>query len=107
MPSCVFYLGNYCYAQYTLRIVVNDVATKKPDNSLKKDASVDFNIAGWQDDFPDKPKPNTASAQVSIVDTAFFIPLLNRKRRIGVYLAKSYATGKKTYPVIYCRMVNI
>lgn len=161
-----FLFGNYCNAQYSLRIVVNDVATKKLDDiyvagnfnnwntkdekyklktfgttrraivlkdlpagdyefkftrgnwdkvettakgegisnhtvSLKEDASIDFTIAGWKDDFPDKPKPNTASAQVSILDTAFFMPQLNRKRRIWVYLPKSYATGKKTYPVIY------
>jgi predicted alpha/beta superfamily hydrolase len=162
---CVL-LINFCTAQYTLRIVVNEVATKKPDDiyltgsfnnwnpkddkyklkpfgvsrraiilkdmaageyefkftrgswdkvettakgegvsnhkvSLKDDVGIDFNIPGWKDDFPDKPKPNTATAQVSIVDTAFFMPQLNRKRRIWAYLPKGYATSKKTYPVIY------
>jgi hypothetical protein len=161
-----FLFGKYGTAQYVLRIVVNDVATKKSDDiyvagsfnnwnikdekyklrpfgttrralvlkdmaagdyqfkftrgswdkvettakgedvpnhttSIKEDASIDFNIQGWKDDFPDKPKPNTASPHVRILDTAFLMPQLNRKRRIWVYLPKSYTTGKKTYPVIY------
>ena len=158
--------GAVVNAQYTLRIVVNDVATKKLDDiyvagsfnnwnmhdekyklkpfgttrraiilkdmaagdyefifsrgskdkvettakgeqvanhriSLKDDASIDFNIPGWKDDYPDKPKPNTATAQVKLMDSAFVIPQLNRKRSIWIYLPKGYNTSKKTYPVIY------
>lgn len=69
---------------------------------LNEDASLDIVIAGWKDDFPDKPKPNTATAQVKIMDTAFAMPQLNSKRRIWIYLPKSYNTMKgKTYPVLY------
>lgn len=157
---------SYANAQYTLRLVVNDVATKKLDDiyvagnfnnwnmhdekyklkpfgttrraivlkeiavgdyefkftrgsqdkvettakgqeisphkiSLKEDASLDFAIPGWKDDYPDKPKPYTATAQVSLMDSAFAIPQLNRRRSIWVYLPKGYATSKKAYPVIY------
>lgn len=69
--------------------------------NVKEDVALDFNIGGWKDDFPDKPKPNTATAQVKIIDTAFLIPQLNRKRRIWAYIPKSYATSTKKYPVIY------
>ncbi|MCW3080822.1 alpha/beta hydrolase-fold protein [Segetibacter sp.] len=69
--------------------------------TVKEDVAQDFNIPGWKDDYPDKPKPNTATAQVKVIDTAFVIPQLNRKRRIWAYLPKSYATGTKKYPVIY------
>ncbi|MDB5246584.1 MAG: alpha-dextrin endo,6-alpha-glucosidase [Segetibacter sp.] len=69
--------------------------------NLTTDASLDFSIPGWKDDYPDKPIPNTASPQVKLVDSAFFIPQLNRRRRIWAYLPKSYATSKKSYPVIY------
>jgi len=70
--------------------------------NVNSDTSIDINIEGWKDDFPDKPKPNTASAQVHIVDTSFFMPQLNRTRRIWVYLPKSYNQLKgKTYPVLY------
>jgi predicted alpha/beta superfamily hydrolase len=69
---------------------------------VNDDVSENIAIAGWKDDFPDKPKPNTATAQVHIIDTAFFIPQLNRHRRIWIYLPKSYNTTKgKLYPVLY------
>ncbi len=66
------------------------------------DTSFEVAIAGWKDDFPDKPKPNTASANVHLLDSAFFIPQLNRHRRIWIYLPASYQTEKnKSYAVLY------
>ena len=69
--------------------------------TLNEDASQQFTIPGWKDDYPERPKPYTATPQVKIVDTAFLIPQLNRTRRIWAYLPKDYAAGKKRYPVIY------
>jgi predicted alpha/beta superfamily hydrolase len=68
---------------------------------VNSDTIIYIRVAGWKDDYPNKPKPNTATAQVKILDTAFRIPQLNRTRRIWIYLPKSYATSKKSYPVIY------
>lgn len=69
---------------------------------LTGDTSLSFSIAGWKDDFPDKPKPNTATAQVQVLDTAFFIPQLNRTRRVWVYLPANYNLLKsKIFPVLY------
>lgn len=68
---------------------------------VNTDISLDLSIAGWKDDYPDKPKRYTASPQVKIIDTAFLIPQLNRKRRVWMYLPKNYAQSGKTYPVIY------
>jgi metallo-beta-lactamase class B len=66
------------------------------------DASFEVSIAGWKDDFPDKPIPNTASANVHLMDSAFFIPQLNRHRRIWIYLPASYQQQKnKSYAVLY------
>jgi len=77
-----------------------DIADREVD--VNTDTSLSINIDGWKDDFPDKPKPNTATAQVQLIDTAFFIPQLNRYRRIWVYLPKSYNQTKgKSYPVLY------
>ncbi|HWB25244.1 MAG TPA: alpha/beta hydrolase-fold protein [Chitinophagaceae bacterium] len=77
-----------------------DIANR--DVQVNGDTSVNIAIEGWKDDFPDKPKPNTATAQVRIMDTAFFMPQLNRYRRIWVYLPKSYSQLKgKSYPVLY------
>lgn len=68
---------------------------------VSADASLDFKIDGWKDDYPERPKRYTASPQVKIIDTAFNIPQLNRTRRIWIYLPKSYASSSKTYPVLY------
>ncbi len=65
------------------------------------DISKDFTIAGWKDDYPDKPKLFTASPNVRIIDTAFNMPQLNRKRRIWIYLPKGYANVGRAYPVLY------
>jgi predicted alpha/beta superfamily hydrolase len=48
-----------------------------------------------------KPKDSTASRNVHIVDTAFFIPQLDRYRRIWIYLPPSYSQTRKKYPVLY------
>lgn len=68
---------------------------------VNSDITQEFTIAGWKDDYPDKPKPFTASPNVRLVDTAFKIPQLNRTRRIWIYLPKGYASSNKTYPVLY------
>lgn len=68
---------------------------------VKGDISNEFVIEGWKDDYPEKPKAFTASPQVKMLDSAFVIPQLNTKRRIWVYLPKSYSTSDKKYPVLY------
>ncbi len=69
---------------------------------VSSDTSISFFIDGWKDDFPVKPIPNTASAQVNVLDTAFFIPQLNRYRRIWIYLPATYKLNTaKNYSVIY------
>jgi len=68
---------------------------------VNEDMSQDITIAGWKDDYPDKPKPYTASPQVRVMDTAFAIPQLNRTRRVWIYLPKGYASTGRAYPVLY------
>ncbi|MEJ7769629.1 MAG: alpha/beta hydrolase-fold protein, partial [Chitinophagaceae bacterium] len=46
-------------------------------------------------------RPHTASGNVQIIDTAFYIPTLNRTRRIWLYLPEEYKNSKKKYPVLY------
>lgn len=65
------------------------------------DLSLECTIPGWKDDYPETPKRYTASPQVRILDTAFNMPQLNRKRRIWIYLPKGYAMSSKIYPVLY------
>jgi predicted alpha/beta superfamily hydrolase len=68
---------------------------------VKGDMTEEIVIEGWKDDYPDKPRPFTATPQVKVLDSAFYIPQLDRKRRIWIYLPKGYATAKNTYPVLY------
>jgi predicted alpha/beta superfamily hydrolase len=93
-----FTRGNFGKVETTAK--GEDIANREVQ--LTGDTSIDITIPGWKDDFPEKPKPNTASAQVQLLDSAFFIPQLNRYRRIWVYLPKSYSLYKgKQYPVLY------
>lgn len=86
----------------TVETAANGVDIADREAVVNGDTSINITIEGWKDDFPDKPKPNTATAQVQVMDTAFFMPQLNRYRRIWVYLPKSYDQTKgKSYPVLY------
>lgn len=70
--------------------------------TVNNDTTVYINIEGWKDDYPQKPKPNTASSQVHLEDSAFFIPQLQRYRKIWIYLPKNYDSLKeKRYAVLY------
>ena len=77
-----------------------DVADKSVQ--LSSDTTLLYSIDGWMDDFVvEKEKVHTASANVKIIDTAFFMPQLNRYRRIWLYLPPNYLSSNKKYPVLY------
>lgn len=70
--------------------------------SIQSDTTVNYTIDGWSDDFPDKPKPNTASKNVYLLDSNFFMPQLNRHRAIYIYLPDDYYSKKnQRFPVLY------
>jgi alpha-glucosidase len=72
---------------------------------LESDTTISVNILGWTDDFKSNQiaaaKNHSASKNVRIMDTAFYIPELKRTRRIWIYLPPDYATSKKSYGVLY------
>jgi predicted alpha/beta superfamily hydrolase len=68
---------------------------------LSGDTTIEINIEAWRDDFAAVPKTHTAGKQVQVIDTAFFMPQLNRSRRIWIYLPDGYTKSKKRYPVMY------
>jgi len=69
--------------------------------TVESDTTIAVEILGWADHFPQQTRKSTASKNVHIVDTAFYMPQLNRHRRIWIYLPESYATSHKKYPVLY------
>ncbi|NTS40923.1 alpha/beta hydrolase [Flavisolibacter sp. BT320] len=68
---------------------------------IEKDTTVLIEIDDWANHFPKKHKETTATKNVHILDSAFYMPQLNRNRRVWIYLPQSYATTKKKYPVLY------
>jgi predicted alpha/beta superfamily hydrolase len=69
-----------------------------PRNAIiQNDTTISCVIPAWRDDFP----ASTASPQVTLIDTAFYLPQLDVYRRIWVYLPKGYEQSKKKYPVLY------
>lgn len=68
---------------------------------LQSDTSLDISVASWSDDYAGTGAKHTASTSVHIMDSAFFIPQLNRYRKIWIYLPLGYEKSKKRYPVLY------
>lgn len=68
---------------------------------LSSDSTVYLTIEAWKDDFPLKEKKHTALFNVRLVDTAFYIPQLNRSRKVMIYLPDGYEKSLKHYPVLY------
>ena len=68
---------------------------------VDRDTILNISIEHWSDHFPKKPREHTTSKNVHIIDSAFYIPQLNRTRRIWIYLPGSYSSSRKKYPVLY------
>lgn len=64
---------------------------------IYRDTALDCRIEGWRDDFP----ASTASENVHVLDSAFYMPQLDRSRKIWIYLPTDYADSEKRYPVLY------
>lgn len=70
---------------------------------LSSDTVLHVTVGAWADDRPISSLAATHSTtpEVHIMDTAFYMPQLNRYRRIWIYLPKEYLHSKKRYPVLY------
>jgi len=68
---------------------------------ISSDTVIEISIKHWADHFPRQAKKSSASKNVKIISTSFYIPQLNRNRRIWIYLPESYYTSRKKYPVLY------
>lgn len=67
---------------------------------LPKQKTINIRVENWEDFFI-KEKKSTATANVKILKDSFFIPQLNRFRRVSIYLPSDYSVSKTRYPVIY------
>jgi metallo-beta-lactamase class B len=64
---------------------------------IRSDTVISVIIYGWRDDYP----VSTASPQVRLIDSTFFMPQLNAYRGIWIYLPKDYNNSNQKYPVLY------
>lgn len=67
------------------------------------DMTIKISVGGWKDQFASavSAKKSTANKNVRIIDTAFYIPQLQRTRRVWIYLPETYQGSRKKYPVLY------
>ena len=62
--------------------------------------TINLTVQNWED-LATGGGISTAASNVQIWNASFFMPQLNRNRRIWLYLPPDYNTTTKTYPVIY------
>ena len=63
--------------------------------------TLQLSILGWEDLDEGGGSQSTANEQVQIWDAQMYMPTLDRKRRIWVYLPQDYENSEKSYPVLY------
>ncbi len=63
-----------------------------------KSQTENIKILSWQKSVI---KQNTIQSNVKVLSDQFFIPQLNKTRRIWIYLPPNYSTTTKKFPVIY------
>ena len=61
----------------------------------------ELEILSWEDLGGPGTGNSTAADNVHIVDETFFMPQLNRERRVWIYLPPDYEASDKYYPVLY------
>jgi len=67
---------------------------------LMSDTILNIDIVGWSEGKP-RQIAHSMNSNVKILDSAFDIPQLGRKRRVWIYLPKNYEQSKTRYPVLY------
>jgi predicted alpha/beta superfamily hydrolase len=85
----------------TVESLEEGVSTQNHTLVVESDTTINVEIQHWADHFSKKERISTASKNVHIVDNSFYIPQLDRHRRVWIYLPDNYSSSKKKYPVLY------
>ena len=93
---------SFKFTQGSWDTVETDINEINIDNRIytfngEKD-TIRINIYNWTNT---STRVSTATKNVSILSDDFYIPQLDRKRKIWIYLPPNYDSSKKSYPVIY------
>ncbi len=68
---------------------------------INNDTTIVCEVLAWRAGDAERAVVSTASINVQMLDTAFEIPQLNRKRTIRIYLPEGYKNSTKRFPVLY------
>lgn len=68
---------------------------------LHVDTIMEVKVENWTDNFKQVKEDLHFGDHVHIIDSAFYMPQLDKYRRVWIYLPKDYSKSKKKYPVIY------
>ncbi len=81
----------------------NEDGTDVSNRVLRSDTAkhIFLQVKAWRNPRNIAMMVSSASSHVQIMDTAFYIPQLGRKRRIWLYLPANYTTSRIHYPVLY------
>ncbi len=79
----------------------NEQGGYRPNRTLQYNGgaqTIDISVLSWEDVGGGN---HTAAPNVSILSANFYMPQLNRSRRIWLYLPPNYETSGQSYPVLY------
>lgn len=62
--------------------------------------TINLTVQSWED-LGGSANNSTAAANVSVLNSTFYMPQLDRNRKIWIYLPPDYNTTTKNYPVLY------
>lgn len=79
----------------------NGSPTANRSLTVSSDEVLELSVEEWADRFAAEPVKSTASKNVRVIDTAFWMPSLKRTRRVWIYLPACYDHCKKRFPVLY------
>ena len=69
--------------------------------TFTNDTIVYFTIKGWEDHGGGGSVTHTTTDNTAVMNSSFYIPQLDKNRRIWIYLPPDYSTSEKEYPVLY------
>lgn len=102
MPNCpATFKGKFtCGSWKTVECTLEEKDISDRVFEITKDITIDLEVANFRQVQAQEKAVIPRSAQVIIINDSFFIPQLNTKRRIWMYVPKTYDCKKK-YPVLY------
>ncbi len=89
---------NFLFTQGSWKIVEKGIEGNRTYTYRNKIDTIKIQISNWEDN---STKKSTAAKNVVVLSEDFYMPELDRKRKIRIYLPPDYDAANKKYPVMY------